>query len=180
MAIVKTINNPKLTIKAPQIKACLLAKYRFTKQALCATEVMTTHKGGIADFLALIKNKRQCEIHEVEIKVSIADLKADIKKPKWKVTPGRRIPHYFYFAVPAAIANEAKAYISTAHPLAGLIVCEATRHGMCPEDMLLTVKRPTRLHNAKHKRTFTKMANRISKRAMSELATKYRKAYLEK
>lgn len=75
---------------------------------------------GDADVLAVSENGM---VIETEVKISIADLKREIKKSKHKFFSRGAAwrCHYFYFAVPAAIAEEAKEVCHQLYPYAGLL-----------------------------------------------------------
>ncbi|MDO8635865.1 MAG: hypothetical protein Q7R34_06405, partial [Dehalococcoidia bacterium] len=70
---------------------------------------------GAADVLAVGENGM---VIETEVKVSIGDLKRDIEKTKHRsfLKGSSRFCHYFYFAVPKAIAEEAKEVCNRIYP----------------------------------------------------------------
>lgn len=98
------------------------------------------NSGGSADLLAVDKFRH---LIEIEVKVSISDLRADRKKEKheyfrkvmgmpykntvkrfgriFKEEPGIYPTHLFYFAVPPEIANEARLICDELYPYAGLL-----------------------------------------------------------
>jgi len=99
------------------------------------------NNGGAADLLAVNKQGR---LIEVEVKISLADMKADKRKGKHeyyrkvmgmpykntqirfgqKVTiePQSYPTHQFYFAVPFDLGNDAKTLCENMYPYAGLLV----------------------------------------------------------
>ena len=106
-----------------------------------------TIKGNIAD-LIFIRDDRM--MVEVEIKVDTNDLKADLKKYKWKIyTEGyyspssginyRGLPNYFYFAIPKDIYKECLPFIIEHFPFAGILVYN--------QGYVYSKKRVKRLHN---------------------------------
>ena len=119
--------------------------------------------GGSADLLAV--NKRGYLI-EVEVKISLADLRADRKKSKheyfrkliglpYKNTQMRfgqevaREPsiyptHFFYFAVPFEISNESKLICDELYPYAGLLSNQRDWYGN-----VFSRKEPKRLNPSK-------------------------------
>lgn len=113
---------------ADEVKAVVLAYWRYSRQCpLVAIEgwcELSTY-GELADVLAVTKDRR---LIETEVKVSLADLKSDIKKHKheWfeRGTSCLNRTNYFYFAVPIDIANQAKLIIDDMYPYAGLLGCK--------------------------------------------------------
>ena len=107
----------------------------------CASSLDTSfNDGGAADLLAVDKKGY---LIEVEVKISIADFKADRKKGKHEyyrkliglpynnqkrrfgqavtIEPKSYPTHQFYFAVPYEIANKAKLLCDNFYPYAGLL-----------------------------------------------------------
>lgn len=85
-----------------------------------------------ADLVAIGKTGR---VHEIEIKISAADLRADIRKQKWKNGGLEGYVHAYWLAVPdklEALARERCEQIG-----AGLIVCrmEGDRVLFCSKSM---------------------------------------------
>jgi len=100
----------------------------------------TYNNGGMADLLAVNKNRH---LIEVEVKISLADMKADRKKAKHEyyrklcgmpynnkqryfgelieIEPEEYPTHYFYFAVPHELLNDAKLLCEDMYPYAGLL-----------------------------------------------------------
>ena len=140
-----------------EMRAKVAYYFRYQQQCpLVAIEASTMlqsyNSGGQADVMAINKKRH---ILEVEIKISIADMRKDIHKPKhywmWRDYFGeepdaaifkkrplwerevemqstigrvssRAAAHQFYFAVPADLANKAKALCETLYPYAGLLI----------------------------------------------------------
>jgi predicted DNA-binding ribbon-helix-helix protein len=131
-------------IDSATVKATVAAYWRFQHQCnLVAFEAPETLEayGAAADILAV--DGRRFLI-ETEVKVSISDLRADIKKPKhqyfrkilgkdYKPTkknyfggsqlkePEERPVRYFYFAVPKELANETILICEQLYPYAGVL-----------------------------------------------------------
>jgi len=118
-------------IRAEQIKAAVASYYRYERQ--CPVVAFETNSqlegwaGELADVLVLDKNR---QLIEIEVKLSISDLKRDVKKLKHQAfrntvksnTMIRRMPtHLFYFAVPQEIANKAKPICDEFFPYAGIM-----------------------------------------------------------
>lgn len=80
---------------------------------------------GLADVLVVTSDNF---LIEVEVKVSMADLKRDKKKYKHQMSEMERSQkptHYFYFAVPRELANEAVAICDQLYPYAGVMGVES-------------------------------------------------------
>lgn len=113
-------------MNSEQLKATMASYWRYEKQcpvvALEVNSTLTTlAKDERADILAI--TQRQMLI-ETEIKISLADLRKDIKKRKhrdYHYNPPQGVTHYFYFAVPLAIANETKLICDDLYPYAGIL-----------------------------------------------------------
>jgi hypothetical protein len=142
------------------MKGALLNYFRFGRGMIVGTEVSVS--GGIADILATNKMK----FYEVEIKISISDLKADFKNKKHKhyyMKNPNSInifqPNYFYFAIPYGLKEKA---IPLIPKLYGIIIVH-NFHGVYIE------RRAKLLHSNYCNRLFDKLVKRIS----SELANWY-------
>lgn len=100
--------------------------WRFTRQCLCADEVgysglwgTKAYSGYIADIVVLTKTNF---IHEIEVKCSKSDLcSLELKKGKHQNMCDKYYPHYFSFAVPTELIEEAKIIINKINPKYGLI-----------------------------------------------------------
>jgi len=102
--------------------------------------------GGQADVLAVDKNRM---LTEVEIKLSLADLKRDRHKLKHRSYRDNLVKyptHLFYFAVPIALANKVKLICDQLYPYAGVLGCNGQgqfdvtvyREGRCLSSHRLT------------------------------------------
>lgn len=106
---------------AKEIKVVLMCYWRVNRK--CPI-VATEYEYGSADVVAI-----DCTLdrYETEIKISIADLKRDIKKRKHRFYADGKGWHgaqRFYFAVPLEISDKAKEVVEEMYPYAGLIVVE--------------------------------------------------------
>lgn len=91
--------------KSDLMKISVLSYFRYKRRMTCATEVSGNY--GISDVLCISKDGTK--IVDVEIKISIQDLKADFKnkQSKHKLLPeGMGLSNYFYFCVPKDILEE--------------------------------------------------------------------------
>ncbi len=118
--------------EANEVKILIMCYWRFVRQhPIVATEVdsyldVPWRGGSQADVLSLTPSGL---VVETEIKVSLPDLKRDVKKPKhWFWGDGRRpshySAHYFYFAVPHTLEEKAREVIAQDYPYAGLLVAQ--------------------------------------------------------
>jgi hypothetical protein len=111
--------------------------WRFTRQCLCADEV--GYGMNIADIIVLTKSNF---IHEIEIKCAKSDLcSLELRKNKHSDMTKKWYPHYFSFAVPTELIEDAKLIIKKLNPKYGLI--EITNN----YTPITIRKSPTRLHN---------------------------------
>lgn len=108
---------------------------------------------------------------EVEVKVSIADLRAEFRNKMTKHayydkgTPNWS-PTYFYFAVPSNIADKALAIINELAPKAGLIVYYEPVYRSRPGERYVCRKKADKLHDKPPSKTFLR---EIYRRMGSEL-----------
>lgn len=122
--------------------------YRFTRQCICVDEVgysglwwgTRAYQGYIADVIILTKSNY---IHEIEVKCTKSDLcSLELKKEKHSNMTNEYYPHYFSFAVPSKLIEDAKIMITKLNPKYGLI--EITSHLYPP----ITIrKKAQRLHH---------------------------------
>lgn len=128
---------------ADDIKAVVCCYWRFVRHCpLVATET-TSAAYGLAEYppdvMAVSKNGF---LIETEVKVSVSDLRREIKKSKYRYThgldglaPQYRFPakysiaKFFYFAVPASLVEKAKPILSELYPGAGLLAVEEPEEG---------------------------------------------------
>lgn len=92
-------------MKAPYIRACVAAWLRYKRQCpIVAFERGLSHRS-VPDVLAVNDSRY---FVEVEIKVSIADLRRDFKKRKFRLNGlYAHVPRMMYYAVPPAIKEKA-------------------------------------------------------------------------
>lgn len=91
--------------------------YRFQRQCLCVDEV--SYGSYLADIIVLTKANY---IHEIEVKCAKSDLcSLELKKQKHLDMTKKYYPHYFSFAVPTELIEEAKIIINKLNTNYGLI-----------------------------------------------------------
>lgn len=104
-----------------KIKAALVSYFRFKKGH---SIVCTEFNYGSADVLSISDNEQ--EIYEVEVKVSLSDLKREPSKGKHKRHPQHlaysKPCMFFSLAVPEALEAQAKEICKQYFPYAGLFV----------------------------------------------------------
>jgi hypothetical protein len=109
--------------------------WRFTRQCLCADEVR--YGMYLADIIVLTKTNY---IHEIEVKCTKQDLcSLELRKQKHLDMTKKNYPHYFSFAVPTELVEEAQKIIEQINPKYGLI--EVWNSSICIR------KSPQRLHD---------------------------------
>jgi len=113
-------------MNANEVKAMVAGYFRYKKQcpiiAFEASNRLKTFEGVPADLLVVTESRM---LYEIEVKVSISDLKHDFKKRKHQSFVNRPsyLPVYkFYFAVPDDMAIKAKELCEDMYPYAGLLV----------------------------------------------------------
>lgn len=98
------------------IKNELMYYWRCIRQLICADEV--SYNQYIADVLVI---KKEGYIHEIEVKTAKTDLCTTELRKKKHVEWKEWYPHYFSFAVPSDLIEEAKKVIAKVNPKYGLI-----------------------------------------------------------
>jgi hypothetical protein len=149
------------------IKTVLMEYWRFTRQLLCANEV------GYGRYIAdIIVRRKDNYIHEIEIKCLKSDLCGlELKKQKHLDMTKNYYPHYFSFAVPTELIEDAKKIIDKLNPKYGLI--EIT-NDYCP----ITIRKsPQRLHD--NLDYIEKWNHRITYRLNSNLIGYMKKIHLK-
>lgn len=171
-----------------KMKAALVRHYRFKRQAIACTEF------DYCDVLAIFPKTKK--VVEVEVKISIADLKADFKKEHridlmamedGKVersvinrvgkTVSRRlwpvqIDNLFY-ALPEELVEKATPIIKKHAPYAGIIkVCKpyVNRNGTESPSQVWIEKKAKKLKSKDKGLDFNKFFMEVSKRMSSEIA----------
>jgi hypothetical protein len=156
----------------------------------------TYNDGGAADVLAVNKNRY---IIEVEVKISLADMRADRKKAKHEyyrklcgmtyntkhkrfgqiveIEPEEYPTHWFYFAVPHELFNDAKILCENIYPYAGLLTDVTTSWSDGTKTTDAKVRREARTLN--HRKITLAEAIRLARgqsatvvRLMKEIARK--------
>ena len=120
-------------MRAEQIKAAVASYWRYQRQCpVIAFEVNSQLEGWAGEPADVLVLNQDRQLLEIEVKVSITDLKRDVKKDKHLrfrnrhngITTDRRMMTYlFYFAVPQEIANKVKPVVDELFPYAGIIAC---------------------------------------------------------
>ena len=115
-----------MKVTAAEIKASVAAYWRYIRQypfvaleASCRLEAFAD--GGQADVLVISKSRY---LIEVEVKLSIADLRRDREKLKHRNFRDGLVQYptrLFYFAVPKEIANKVAVLCANLYPYAGVI-----------------------------------------------------------
>jgi hypothetical protein len=121
-----------MRLTADKIKAIVAGYWRYHMQCPFVALEADCNLGpwkdyGAADVL-VINKKRQ--VIETEVKVTIADLKQDVKKAKhvsFSCGKRDRVTSYFYFAVPKELANKACLVCNEMYPYAGVLGTDGSR-----------------------------------------------------
>lgn len=99
------------------IKLALMKYWRFDRQMISVDEI--SYGNYIADIIVLRKDGL---VHEIEVKCSKSDLcTLELKKQKHLDMTKKFYPHYFSFAVPTELVEDAKKIIEQLNPRYGLI-----------------------------------------------------------
>lgn len=131
------------------MKTALFCYWRYIKRCpVVSMEIQAQLKkkgtGDRADIMAIKKNY----IYQTEIKTNINDLKNDIKKHCHEsfINKDHSYPaHFFLFAVPRDIEDEAKSIVKEKYPYAGLLSVYSHIHMTQP--IVKTVIRPEKMNN---------------------------------
>jgi hypothetical protein len=115
------MRNSSDRLETLKVKAALISYFRFYKNH---DIICTEFSYGKADVLSISNNGKG--IYEVEVKVSLSDLKREPKKYKHKrdsleVTNSKPC-RYFYLAIPKFLEEQAKEILKQNFPNAGLYV----------------------------------------------------------
>ncbi len=115
-----------MSLTALEIKAMVAGYFRYKCPcpiiALEASNKLKWAEGEPADILVVTKSRM---LYEIEVKISISDLRGDIKKNKHYSFLNRPswLPIYkYYFAVSKELADKALAICNELYPYAGLLV----------------------------------------------------------
>lgn len=114
-----------MSFTASEVKAMVAGYFRYKKQcpvvAFEASNILMFATSEPADVLVVTESRM---LYEIEVKISISDLKNDIKKKKhWSFInrPNYLPVHKFYFAVPQDITDIALDICNDLYPYAGLL-----------------------------------------------------------
>jgi len=121
--ITRTRTNKKISvpvINSVNIKAALLFYFRFKRQGIFLTECNI--EGPIADIYGYLSSFS----YEIEVKISISDLRNEIKKDRYKWNCENEAS-YYYFCVPIEILDKAQKFINSNFPNAGIIAWDRRR-----------------------------------------------------
>jgi len=115
-----------MSYTASEIKSTVAGFFRYKKQcpivAFEASNRLEAFQGVPADILVVTKARM---LYEIEVKISCADMRQDIKKRKhWFFSnrPNELPVNKFYFAVPVEIEEKAISICESLYPYAGLLV----------------------------------------------------------
>jgi len=96
-------------VNSEYIKLCIAQYFRYNRQCKLITLERSVPRLGwyCPDILIVNKDRK---IIEVEVKISLADFKADAKKRIWKTrdTGKVKMPHQFYYGIPAELEEKIK------------------------------------------------------------------------
>lgn len=114
-----------MNMPAAEVKAMVAGFFRYKSQcpiiAFEASDELKWSSGEPADLLVVTKSRM---LYEIEVKVSLSDLKSDIKKRKHQFftnAPEYLPVHKFFFAVPNEIDSQALVIVEERFPYAGLL-----------------------------------------------------------
>jgi len=128
-------------VTADDMKAIVCCYWRFVRHCPYVATESTLAQGLMGgdcpiDVIAVNKN---LYVIETEVKVSISDMRQELKKNKYRHHWALAEPHefpaayniakYFYFAVPDEISLKARQVIHELYPGAGLLVVREPREG---------------------------------------------------
>ena len=147
------------------IKLRLLEYYRFKRAMLVGTEVGVNY--GIADVLAIsMDNSRSIEI---EVKVSISDLRADFKNKTAKhllAESGKwMVPNYFSFAVPEELLEKTLKILEDKNSKYGVIT-------ISEDGDIKTIKKASRLNKSPNDKLKHYLDLRINNQLITTLQKK--------
>ena len=179
-------------LNSEQIKAALLAYYRFKRQAVVCAE------WNYRDITVFFPKKKQ--LIEVEVKISISDLRADFKKSQrldlialetgkterpqvirdgvhYNIMPIRNpCINALYYAVPSDIVERTIEILAEKMPFAGIIEIQEKKYGLEPVTRKTAKKLAFTRKDVDHQQILLSMAKRMS----SDLANFYDRNYLRK
>ena len=100
-------------LKSSRVKACVACYFRYKRQCtLVSFERPINNYFSKPDVFVVNKNRK---LIEIEVKVSIADFRNDIRKRIWnmreKFPQLYPMPHQFYYAVPKSLEEKSRALL---------------------------------------------------------------------
>lgn len=114
-----------MNFTSDELKAMVAGYFRYKRAcsliAFEASDKCKWSSGEPADVLAVTNNRM---LYEIEVKISLSDLKNDIKKNKHQLItrfPGELLIRQFYFALPNDLINKAKDICDELYPYAGIL-----------------------------------------------------------
>jgi len=96
-------------MRSEYVKLCIAQYFRYQRQCkLVAFERAVHSLGWYVPDILIVNNDRK--LIEIEVKVTLADFKADAKKRIWKTrdTGKVKMPHQFYYGIPAELEEKIK------------------------------------------------------------------------
>jgi hypothetical protein len=141
-----------MSFTSSQVKAMVAGYFRYKQRcpivAFEASDKLEWATGEPADILVVTESRM---LYEIEVKISIADLKQDAKKNKHRhfATNSCCLPVYkFYFAVPQDMADAALGVCNGLYPYAGLLSITKFPFNSAAVDFGIDhAKSPKRLNN---------------------------------
>ena len=153
-----------------EIKSTLLSYYKFFMHALLVGTEIETNKG-IADIIVLCR--KSSYIYEIEIKISVSDLKNELKKDKHKFPYKTKMfdsgPNKYYFCVPTNILEETIQLANELNPKYGVLEYKPSLHY---KDRINIIKQASLLHKDVYN-----YKDRIMQRINNDLCRRYQMLY---
>lgn len=106
-------------LPAEIVKMNVISYWRFTRHALVVSMEADFHHYDVAVI------SRDRKLIEVEVKVSLADMRREELKRKHQraILFTDSLPHYFYFAVPFGLIDEIMPIVQEKYSYAGVLAC---------------------------------------------------------
>jgi hypothetical protein len=159
------------------IKALLFNYYRYTRQVIYIADEVSSTGGEIADIL-LIKNRS----HEIEIKISLSDLKKDIEKRKHHfIKIGLSHTDYFSFCVTRELKDKAIEIINQLNPKYGLLIAHDIKYYRHGDNIshFIHIEKKAGLLKKNERITDQIIKDRIIARLASALSVLYSEKYIK-
>ena len=105
-----------------EVSAHIIKKQLIDRAWTCFNAHIACDEVKYCDVLMAIQKSGKCQLVEMEVKMSLSDLRVDIKKDKWRryITGKGMIPNKYYFVMPIALCDKALPIIRELYPFAGL------------------------------------------------------------